>query len=139
MVRRDIAVMGVKFGAKKIYLSLITPCLSPCNGQLAKAGRRVYTNTRWLIFLYRYTAFFTDGASATVVTVILATGYQTRFPFIGEKLAISKKTSFYPEKIYKATVRMGVADHKLFFIGSQAGLYSFSLFDNIAAWIAQWA
>ncbi|XP_052767827.1 flavin-containing monooxygenase 1-like [Mya arenaria] len=51
-------------------------------------------------------AFFTDGASATVDTVILATGYQTRFPFIEEKQTVSKKTSFYPEKIYKATVRM---------------------------------
>ncbi|XP_052767026.1 uncharacterized protein LOC128207885 [Mya arenaria] len=60
------------------------------------------------------TAFFKDGASAQVDTVIFATGYQSLFPLLDEKLAISKETSFYSEKIYKATLRIGVANHKLY-------------------------
>ncbi|WAR18529.1 hypothetical protein MAR_000367 [Mya arenaria] len=71
------------------------------------------------------TAFFKDGASAQVDTVIFATGYQSLFPLLDEKLAISKETSFYSEKIYKATLRIGVANHKF-------------LFDNVAAWIAKY-
>ncbi|WAR18592.1 SNO1-like protein [Mya arenaria] len=133
----DIAVLGVKFGAKMIYLSY----------RSVPIGKKWPIGKGWPSSVHEHpmvekfegnTAFFKDGASAQVDTVLFATGYQSLFPFLDEKLAISKETSFYPEKIYKAALRIGVANHKLFFLGTHAGLFSFSLFDNVAAWIAKY-
>ncbi|XP_074660925.1 trimethylamine monooxygenase-like [Tubulanus polymorphus] len=80
------------------------------------------------------TVHFKDGTTADVDTIILATGYKHHYPYMDNDLKLKSANLFYPDNLYKGTLWMKSANNRLFYIGAQDQLYSFTMFDAQALW-----
>lgn len=127
----DISVNCLKFGAKHIIISYKS---KPTGLPLPKG-----IEERPLVESFEEgKAFFKDGSSADVDTVMFCTGYKNHFPFLESRLRITEETSFYPPELYKGIVFTKGGNNKLFYIGAQNQVYSMTYFDIIASWITKY-
>lgn len=126
----DVAIHCLKFGAKHIIISWRS---KPPGLKWPKGieERPLVTNLR------KNQVFFKDGTQADVDTIICCTGYKNHYPFLESRLRIDEETSFYPGGLYKSSLFLKAGNKKLFYIGAQEQLYTFSLFENIAMWVCR--
>ncbi|MGB0252028.1 MAG: NAD(P)/FAD-dependent oxidoreductase, partial [Paracoccaceae bacterium] len=78
------------------------------------------------------TAYFKDGSSREVDTIILCTGYLHAFPFMSDDLTLRTANRLATAMLYK-----GVAfapNPNLFYIGMQDQWFTFNMFDAQAWW-----
>ncbi|XP_053396202.1 uncharacterized protein LOC123553161 [Mercenaria mercenaria] len=127
----DVAIHCLKFGAKQIIISWRTKAL----GLKWPSG----IEERQLVVRFSKTqAYFKDGTKADIDVVICCTGYKNHFPFLEKRLRIDEKTCVYPAGLYKSSLFLKAGNNKLFYIGAQEQLYTFSLFENIALWVCRY-
>lgn len=79
-------------------------------------------------------AYFADGTSREFDAVVLCTGYQHRFPFLPEELALRTRNVLYPDGLYKGVVREGAPD--LYYLGMQDQWFTFNMLDA-QAWFVR--
>ncbi|AHJ68335.1 Dimethylaniline monooxygenase [N-oxide forming] [Granulibacter bethesdensis] len=79
-------------------------------------------------------AYFKDGTSKKVDSIILCTGYQHSFPFLPDSMRLKTNNRLYPLNLYKGIFWKGNTD--LIYIGMQDQYYTFNMFDA-QAWLAR--
>lgn len=77
------------------------------------------------------TAVFADGTSKEFDAVILCTGYQHKYPFLPDELALDGPNNVYPEGLYRGVV--WERNPALFYVGAQDQWFTFNMFD-VQAW-----
>ncbi len=77
------------------------------------------------------TVVFADGSSKNIDAVILCTGYQHKYPFLPENLALSGPNTVYPGGLYRGVVWQD--NPSLFYVGAQDQWFTFNMFD-VQAW-----
>ncbi|GAA1621020.1 NAD(P)-binding domain-containing protein [Leucobacter chromiireducens] len=77
------------------------------------------------------TVVFADGSSKDIDAVIFCTGYQHKYPFLPENLALSGPNTVYPEGLYRGVVWQD--NPSLFYVGAQDQWFTFNMFD-VQAW-----
>jgi trimethylamine monooxygenase len=75
---------------------------------------------------------------ATVDSIILSTGYQYHFQFLGDDLRLYSTLSLYPADLYKGALWLKGGNNKLFYMGTQDQYYTFTMFDVQALWICKY-
>ncbi|XP_045193859.1 flavin-containing monooxygenase 5-like [Mercenaria mercenaria] len=124
----DIAIQCKKYGASDII----------CTWRNKPMGFKWPKGIEERPFVQKFErnrAFFKDGSSAEVDSVIYCTGYLYAFPFMEDKLRLSSSLSLYPDNLYKGSLWLGGGDNKLFYVGVQNQYYSFTMFDATALWV----
>ena len=123
----DIASQCYKYGCKSITISHRTSPISfhwPDNFQEVPLLTHVDTNK----------AYFKDGSSKKVDTVILCTGYLHHFPFMDNALKLKTDNRLWPLNLYQGVVWED--NPKLMYLGMQNQFYTFNMFDA-QAWYAR--
>ena len=77
------------------------------------------------------TVVFVDGSSKDIDAVIFCTGYQHKYPFLPEDLALSGPNTVYTEGLYRGVVWQN--NPALFYVGAQDQWFTFNMFD-VQAW-----
>lgn len=77
------------------------------------------------------TVVFADGSSKDIDAVIFCTGYQHKYPYLPENLALSGPNTVYPEGLYRGVVWQD--NPSLFYVGAQDQWFTFNMFD-VQAW-----
>ena len=128
----DIAVQCLKFGAKHIILAYRTrpkgdTCMLPDGIDERPMVERFDSNK----------AYFKDGSSSEIDSVILTTGYRNYFPFLEGRFRIPEKSHPYPEGLYNGTLFYKEGNRRLFYIGALKLRSSFIYFEVMASWICK--
>ena len=123
----DIALQTRKFGAKNVICTWRSKPMG-FNWPKGIEERPLLQNVEGK------TAYFKDGSSAEVDTIILCTGYIYHFPFLEDKLRLKTTLSLYPDNLYKETLFLNGGNNKLFYFGVQDQYYTFTMFDVVALW-----
>ena len=123
----DIASHCLKFGCKSVTISYRKEPLGsykwPENVKEVALLKKVEKNTCTL----------EDGSTVDVDAIILCTGYKHHFPFMAKELKLKTDNRFAPASLYKGVV---FADNpKLFYLGMQNQIYTFSMFDAQAWYV----
>ncbi|XP_060595937.1 trimethylamine monooxygenase-like [Ruditapes philippinarum] len=129
----DILLQCLKFGAKHVIMAYRTrpkgdTCIMPEGIEERPIVERFDSNK----------AYFKDGASAEIDSVILTTGYRNYFPFLEDKFRIPEETHPYPEGLYKATLFYKEGNNRLFYIGTLEQFNSFAYFEVMASWTCRY-
>lgn len=123
----DIGVQCYKHGAKSVTMSYRS---GPMGFKWPEGMREVPLVTRF----EGDRAFYADGTSEVIDTVILCTGYLHKYRFLPDELRLETRNRLYPPGLYK-----GVFWHqqpKLMYLGMQDQYYTFNMFDT-QAWLAR--
>ena len=123
----DIGSQCYKYGAKSITSSYRSAPMGfdwPENWEEKPALEKVDGNK----------AFFADGTSKEVDSIILCTGYLHHFPFLPDSLRLQTNNILYPLGLYKGVV--WEKNPKLMYLGMQDQWYTFNMFDA-QAWYAR--
>lgn len=78
-------------------------------------------------------AYFKDGTSKKVDTIILCTGYKHFFNFLPDDLRLKTANRLATHDLYKGVVF--VHNPKLFYLGMQDQWFTFNMFDAQAWWV----
>ena len=79
------------------------------------------------------TAYFIDGFSQNIDTIILCTGYKHHFPFLPDDLRLKTANRLATADLYKGVV--WYKNPSLFYLGMQDQWYTFNMFDAQAWWV----
>ena len=79
------------------------------------------------------TAFFKDGSSKKIDSIILCTGYKHHFPFLPDGLRLKTANRLATADLYKGVVWN--RNPKLFYLGMQDQWYTFNMFDAQAWYV----
>ncbi len=79
------------------------------------------------------TAYFSNGMSRTVDTVILCTGYLHHYPFLPSDLALDSPNNVYPDTLYRGVVSEN--NDSLYYLGAQDQWFTFNMFDAQAWYV----
>ena len=123
----DIGSQCYKYGAKSITSSYRTAPMGfgwPENWEEKPALVKVDGNK----------AFFADGTSKEVDSIILCTGYIHHFPFLPDSLRLKTNNILYPLDLYKGVV--WEKNPRLMYLGMQDQFHTFNMFD-CQAWFAR--
>ena len=121
---QDIASQCWKYGCRSVIISHRDP----------PTGYKWPENFKELPILQKVeknTCTFEDGSTADVDAIILCTGYLHHFPFMANELKLLATNRLAIPNLYKGVV--WVSNPKLFYLGMQNQLYSFTVF-NPQAW-----
>ncbi|WAR09419.1 GSXL8-like protein [Mya arenaria] len=125
----SIATQLLKFGATHVTLAYRTkPKSSTCvipESILEKPNVEYFESSK---------VFFKDGSSMEYDAVIFTTGYRNHFPFLQGRFRIDEGTSLYPAGLYNGTLFLNEGHNNLFYVGAQAQVHSFCLFESLAYW-----
>ncbi|NLB47705.1 MAG: NAD(P)/FAD-dependent oxidoreductase [Microbacteriaceae bacterium] len=80
------------------------------------------------------TVHFVDGTSKTVDAIIFCTGYQHKYPFLPDELALSGPNTVYPAGLYRGVVWQD--NPGVFYVGAQDQWFTFNMFDA-QAWVVR--
>lgn len=127
----DIALQTLKYGAKKIVVSYKTKPMG------FKWPEQI-TEKPLLTKIEGKTVHFKDGSKDDVDAIILCTGYLFSFPFLEEKLRLKSANVLFPTGLYKSILWTQAGNNKLLYIGMQAQLYSYTMFDAQAKWVVNY-
>ena len=135
---KDILILGTSFSAEDIG----SQCWKYGAKSITVAHRKAPMGYDWpenwrevpaLEHVDEKTAYFADGTSKAVDTIILCTGYKHYFPFLPDDLRLKTANRLAVSELYK-----GVVYHpnpKLFYLGMQNQWYSFNMFSAQAWWV----
>ena len=70
--------------------------------------------------------------------IVLATGYVHHYPHLGRDLQLGGPNLLYNDHLYKGVVWTEAANGRMFYAGSQNQVYTFTMFDAQALWIAKY-
>ena len=127
----DIALQCLKFGAKSVLTSYRT---KPMNLKWPSG----IEERPLIVKIDKNNVHFKDGTMATVDSIILSTGYQYHFSFLGDDLRLYSTLSVYPADLYKGALWLKGGNNKLFYMGTQDQYYTFTMFDVQALWICKY-
>ena len=123
----DIGSQCYKYGARSITNCYRTKPMGfdwPDNWEEKSLLTRVEGNT----------AYFGDGSSKRVDSIILCIGYLHHFPFLDESLRLKTDNRLWPLGLYQGVV--WEENPKLMYLGMQDQWYTFNMFDA-QAWFAR--
>lgn len=123
----DIGLQCHKYGAKSVTMSHRTKAM----GFHWPDGMQ---EVPLLTGIEGRTARFKDGTSREVDAIILCTGYQHSFPFLGDDLKLRTHNRLWPDGLWKGVV--WIDNPALHYLGMQDQFYTFSMFD-LQAWFAR--
>ncbi|KAI6654018.1 Potassium transporter [Oopsacas minuta] len=122
----DIAIQCYKYGAKSIT---IVYRQNPIGFKWPSTVKEMSLDR-----LEGNMAYFKDGNSQKVDSIILCTGYLRHFPFLEENLRLKTENTDCCPDLYKGVVWK--KNHKLFYLGMQNQYYTITLFDT-QAWFVR--
>lgn len=79
------------------------------------------------------TVYFPDGGEAEVDYIVICAGFHLTYPFMEDKLRLTSPSAIVPDMLYKGVSLMN--NEKCFYVGMQAQVYSFNMFDVQAAYV----
>ncbi|MCH9844040.1 MAG: NAD(P)/FAD-dependent oxidoreductase [Alphaproteobacteria bacterium] len=122
----DIGSQCWKYGCKSVTVAHRTAPMGyawPDNWQEVPALLRVEGDI----------AYFKDGTQKAVDAIILCTGYNHHFPFLGDDLRLKTANRLATADLYMGVV--WVHNPKLFYLGMQDQWYTFNMFDAQAWYV----
>ncbi len=122
----DIGSQCWKYGCKSVTVAHRTAPMGydwPANWQEVPA----------LVKVKGSEAFFKDGSSKLVDSIILCTGYKHHFPFLPDDLRLKTANRLATAGLYKGVVWN--KNPKLFYLGMQDQWYTFNMFDAQAWYV----
>ena len=122
----DIGSQCWKYGCKSITVSHRT---FPIGFNWPENWREV----PGLVRVDNKNAYFKNGLSAAVDTIILCTGYKHHFPFLPDELRLKTVNRLAVSDLYKGVVWN--KNTKLFYLGMQDQWYTFTMFDAQAWYV----
>lgn len=79
------------------------------------------------------TVFFANGTSKHFDAIIFCTGYQHKYPFLPDDLALDGPNTVYPDGLYRGVVWK--ENPSLFYVGAQDQWFTFNMFDTQAWYV----
>ena len=76
---------------------------------------------------------FADGTAKDVDAIVFCTGYQHKYPFLPDELALSGPNTVYPAGLYRGVVWR--SNPALFYVGAQDQWFTFNMFDAQAWYV----
>ncbi len=122
----DIGSQCWKYGCRSVTVSHRTAPMGydwPDNWQEVSGLDRVEDKT----------VYFNDGTSGVYDAIILCTGYQHHFPFLGDDLRLKTANRLATADLYKGVVWN--KNPQLFYLGMQDQWYTFNMFDAQAWYV----